>query len=189
MSAHTLALGREGLTLSANQVYMSAFFVDRDRSLRGAIVAQNKAPSTTGNILRGGLFALGTPDGDGWRPGDLIQDYGTQSADNVGHKRFDLETPVTLSRGWYLHALGTQSSGVVIRGINWLTPGLANYTAFGSGSQTDLRPCGPTRFLFKSGLGSQITSGFPNSWTESFSDTVPQDGYTTMCLTPIWQFL
>jgi len=138
-------------------------------------------------VLRAGLFAIGEPDENDWIPGALIADYGTHPADIAGHKRFDLATPLTLQRGWYLHAIGTDGSGASVRAAQWTTPGLANYMSHNSGISADYRVTGVSRYIYKNNVASLITGGFPAAWTDGFTDAVFLSGYTTVPVLPIWQ--
>lgn len=162
----TVSAATNSITLIAQRVYFSVFYVDRPTDLIGGVVAQTRGSSLSGALLRAGIYELGQADGQSWSLGDLIVDYGTLPADTAGHKDFRSPAPMTLEKGWYITAIATTGPDAQIIYGQWLTPGLLQYGQVGSGATTNFRVFGPAVFLFSAASKTVIQSGFPQQWNE-----------------------
>ena len=163
----TVSYNRANLTLVKDRAIFSAFYVDRPTELRGGAVVQFGASTDAGSVMRTGVYELGTPNGDSWDIGNLVADFGVLPADSVGHKIFDLTSPVTLQPGWYLNMVGTNGTGAQVRFWRWMTPGLLHYASFGSGASADFRTSGPSTYMYENFVGAVIVGGLPSSWTSN----------------------
>ena len=86
--------GRSYISLAANRIYFSPFYVDRPTELTEAFVSQYTASSISGSVLRTGIFRLGEANGNSWDIGEQMTDMGVQPADIAGNKQFSLATPL-----------------------------------------------------------------------------------------------
>lgn len=186
-SLATLPLGRETLWLDAGRVYFSVFHVDRPVRIRAAHIARTNASGDAGALIRAGLFHLGEPFGNSWDVGGRILDYGTCSAADTGHHRFDLGAGVTLARGWYFHAVGASGPDVSLRAQQWISPGTAHYAPTGSGAGADFRLSGVARLVL-SGLESDaIVQGFPAQWSGYHTDVLSVEPHTLQPVLAEWE--
>ncbi|MEE9381143.1 MAG: DUF2793 domain-containing protein [Hyphomonadaceae bacterium] len=184
----TVSYERGNVTLAQNRMHFCPFHVDRPTWLTGGMIAQYNASSTSGAVLRAGVYTLGDASGDNWNIGSLISDYGTAPADVAGHKDFSLSSPILLSPGWYASAVGCDGTGGSIRFLKWMTPGLLQYVASGSGTTADLKIAGAGLYLYKNGSAAEITGGLPQSWTNNpVTDAQSTNNFTYQMLVPKWQ--
>ncbi len=151
--------------LSQDRMFFMAFHVDRPIQLLGAFVALHTASITAGALIRCGIYKLGAPNGDNWDIGDRVADFGTLPADVAGHKIFDLATPQTLSKGWYVTAMGVSGAGAYARYARWMTPGLTRVYPYSSGTSAYPRAVAPQVYLYTGSSNAEITGGLPASWT------------------------
>jgi len=156
--------GRSNLTLIANRVYFSPFYVDRPTIFKGGFIAQYAASPTAGAIIRAGIFKLGAANGDSWDIGERVADFGTQPADVAGHKDFETGVPSTLEAGWYVLAIGTNGSGVGVRYLRTLQTGQAHFVKAGSSTAADIRFSGAANYLYRNNAGNEIEDGFSQTW-------------------------
>jgi len=163
-STSTIVTGRNNLTLVANRMIFTAVYVDREVILEGGRVAQHSASTATGAVMRCGLYHLGTASGTSWELGELMHDFGTVPADAAGHKLFDLDTPLTLSQGWYAFAVGVNGAGAAVRYVQSRQPGLGYLQPYGSGTSADIRFGGPSSYMLESNVGDEIENGLSQIW-------------------------
>ncbi|VAV95956.1 Gene Transfer Agent associated protein Pden_3078 [hydrothermal vent metagenome] len=156
-----------GVALANSRMYFSAFFVPRTLLLLGGFVSLHGASSTTGALLRVGIYELGAPNGSNWDIGNLVADFGTLSAETADNKVFDLANPVIVEPGWYLTAVGVSGSGADAIYGRWHAPGLTRYYPHGSGASGRPRILGPSYYIFENGCTSEIVSGLPATWTKN----------------------
>jgi hypothetical protein len=184
---HTVAYSRANLTLVKDRVYFSAFYVDRPTELLGGAIALFGASTDSGSVIRAGVYELGTPNGDSWDVGNLVADFGTQPADTVGHKTFDLSSPTVLSPGWYVNMVGTNGGGTQVRYWRWMTPGVVQYAPFGSGVSVDFRTSGPSTYMYDNSMGAVIAGGLPPSWVSNpVTDVLTSVSYVYQMMLPKW---
>ena len=147
-----------------DRMYFMPVFVDRPVQLLGGFVSLGTASTTAGALIRCGIYRLGAPNGDDWDIGDRVADFGTLPADAAGHKIFDLATPQTLTRGWYVTTMGVSGAGAYARYARWMTPGLTRYYPHSSGTSAYPRVVAPQVFLYENASNAAITGGLPASW-------------------------
>ena len=176
-------------TLSVNRLYFSALYLPLPLQFLGGFVCQSVASTTAGAVLRAGLYRIGNPDNDLWNLGDRIVDLGGQSAENIGHKFFDLATPVTLEPGWYLSAIGTNGASVRARSCRWMSPGLTRLRPFISSTTPQIRLTGIGNYLFMGSMGSEIATGLPPQFTNSATPSEATNGWSTTIFIPKWRRL
>ncbi len=177
-----------GTALVANRMYFSAFFVPRTLLLTGCFVSLHGASSTTGALLRAGIYELGSPNGGNWDVGNLVTDFGTLSAESSGNKIFDLASPVTVEPGWYLTSLGTSGAGADAIYARWHAPGLTRFQPHGSGSASRPRISGPSFYLFENACNSEIVSGLPAMWVKNpVSDFTTTNNFSAQYVFPKWR--
>ena len=174
--------------LSQNRMYFMAFFVDRPIQLLGAFVTQHTASTTAGALLRCGIYRLGAPNGDNWDIGARVADFGTLPADVAGHKIFDLATPQTLARGWYVTTMGVSGAGAYARYGRWMTPGLTRYYPHSSGTSAYPRVVAPQVYLYENGSNAEITGGLPAAWTTNPVSTMTStNNWVYQMVFPKWR--
>jgi len=179
--------GRNGLPLTQNRMYFSSFYVDRPSELRGGFVAQYANSTTTGAVMRAGIFELGQANGDNWALGDRIVDLGTQSADIAGHKDFELTEYVTLAPGWYVAAIGTDGSGIRARYARTLQPGSQFLLKQGNATSTDIRAAGCASYLYSNSAQTEITNGLSETWPNNpVTDFVSSNLFGYLLFFPKW---
>ncbi|MHA1127328.1 MAG: DUF2793 domain-containing protein [Alphaproteobacteria bacterium] len=166
--------------LSQNRMFFMAFHVDRPIQLLGAFVSLNVASTTAGALLRCGIYRLGTPNGDLWDIGDRVADFGTLPADVADNKEFNLATPQTLTKGWYVTAMGVSGAGAYARYARWMTPGLTRFYPHSSGTSAYPQTVAPQVYLYASSSNAEITGGLPANWASN--------PVTTMTSTNNWVY-
>jgi len=186
-SIGSIMSGRRNLTLVENRMIFTAVYVDRDAVLEGGRIAQYSASPVSGAVIRCGLYALGTANGTAWNIGPLIRDFGTVDADTAGHKEFDLETPVNLSKGWYVFAVGVNAPGAAVRYVQSHQPGLGYVQPYGSGTSADIRFGGPTSYMLDSNVGDEIENGLSENWhSNPVSIVASVNSYAYNVFIPKW---
>jgi len=163
-SASSIVVGRRNLALAMNRMIFAAVYVDREAVLQGGRVAQYGASSTVGSVMRCGLYHLGSANGNGWDLGDFIHDFGTVPADVAGLKTFNMDSPLTLSQGWYAFGVGVNGAGAGVRYMQSRQPGLGYVQPHGSGAAIDISFGGPTSYMLESNVGDEISNGLSQSW-------------------------
>jgi len=184
----SVTYNRGNLTLTQNRMYFSALYVDRPTVLTGGFVSLYQPSSTSGAVFRAGIYHLGAANGDDWDIGDLVVDFGTQSADQSDNKVFDLDTPVTLQPGWYVSAVGINGAAAEIRYVRLMTPGVQHFMPHSSGASSDIRMAGAGIYLFSNNAGSEIVNGLSIQWPDNPVSVVTSPssvGYMTFI--PRWQ--
>jgi len=166
--------------LSQNRMFFMAFHVDRPVQLLGAFVSLNIASTTVGALLRCGIYKLGAPNGDLWDIGDRVADFGTLPADVADNKEFNLGTPQTLTKGWYVTAMGVSGAGAYARYARWMTPGLTRFYPHASGTSAYPQTVAPQVYLYSGSSNTEIIGSLPASW--------PNNPVTTMTSTNNWVY-
>jgi len=166
--------------LSQNRMFFMAFYVDRPIQLLGAFVSLNIASTTAGALLRCGIYRLGAPNDDLWDIGDRVADFGTLPADVADNKEFSLGSPQTLTKGWYVTAMGVSGAGAYARYARWMTPGLTRFYPHASGTSAYPQSVAPQVYLYAGSSNAEITGGLPASWASN--------PVTTMTSTNNWVY-
>jgi len=111
----------------------------------------------------------------------------TDPADTAGHKVFDLESPITLSQGWYAFGVGVNASGAAVRYAQSRQPGLGYVQPHGSGTNADIRFGGPTSYMLESNVGGEIENGLSQNWPANPVGMVASvNSYTYNIFIPKW---
>jgi len=182
----TVVSSRTTFPFAENILYFSAFYVDRPTQYLGGVCAVTNAATQAGSILRAGLYELGQAQGNGWNAGAKLADLGTNRADETGHRSFELDTPLTLQAGWYLHAIGTNTDGVSVRALECMTPGTYLFTQFGSSHSSDFRITGMGRYLFSNSHPELFGGPLPQNFPSVLKDRVAATYSSQLFLVPKW---
>ena len=179
---------RNAYSFVASRVIFSAIYVDRQSVLTGGFVAQYTASTTTGSVIRAGVYKMGVPNGAGWEVGARVVDFGAQPADVAGQKHFTLATPVTLEAGWYLSAVGVNGDSARARALRNYQPQLNYIAPHNTSTTADFRFVGPSHYMFSSNA-NEIANGFPETWpTNPVSDVLTTVNYSILPFIPKWRF-
>ena len=123
---------RVNLTLVQSRIYFCPMYIDRPTKIIGGFIAQQVASSTSGAVIRAGIYKLGTASGNDWEIGTRVVDFGASPADVAGHKDFELSDPIIFEAGWYACAVGTDGAGVLVRNVRTFQSGQAFLEKLGS---------------------------------------------------------
>ena len=176
------------LTPVADRMHFAAFHVPRPLQLIGCFLSQSAASTSSGALLRAGIFQLGQPDGNNWEIGSRVVDFGTRAGDVAGNKVFDLANPLVLDPGWYLTAFGISGAGAKVLYARWATPGLTRYFPYGSGTTARPRMVGPSAYFFENNCNSEILTGLPPTWAKNpVSDISTTNNWVYQCVFPKWR--
>jgi len=178
---------RQNLSLSQGRVYFCPIYVDRPTKIVGGLVAQSGASTTSGAVIRAGIFKLGQANGNHWSIGDRVGDFGTHSADIAGHKEFETQSPSYLEAGWYACAVGTNGAGVAVRNIRTLQSGQCFLVKSGSAAGADLRFSGAVSHLYTNNVLPEIENGFPEIWSTNIFDLLTVQPYGYLPFIPKWE--
>lgn len=179
--------GRSTLNFAQNRIYFSAFYIDRPTEISGGFCALSIAGSAAaGGVIRAGIFQLGGPSGNNWTIGERLADMGSQSSETDGEKIFSLSSPLTLSKGWYATAIGTNSQGVQVKYARVLHPGQQQFVPSG----TELRFSGPNLYMHSTDTSGQIDSGFTATGLSGIASCVLiSNGCSYMFIIPKWRYV
>lgn len=98
--------GGAGTYTQSNEVLI-AYSINMPACTINTVRLVVKASGAPGSTFR---IGIAYPHFDN-RPGDLIRDFGTVSADSTGQKSISLGTPLSLSLGWYYILIQKEGSG------------------------------------------------------------------------------
>ena len=180
--------GRQSLTLTQNRVYFCPVYIDRPTKVVGGFIAQFAASSTVGAVIRAGVYKLGESDGNNWRIGARVLDYGVQPADISGHKDFETVTPSILEAGWYAFAIGTNGAGVIVRNVRTYQSCQSFLIKAGNADTADLRFSGAASYLFANNAQGEIENGYSAIWPDiAVLDQQTVQPYGYLPFIPKWE--
>ncbi len=171
-----------------DRMYFCSFYVPRPLLLLGGFVSLYQASTTSGALLRAGVYELGAPNGGNWDIGNLVADFGAQPADAAGNKIFDLSSPVSVPPGWYVCALGVSGADARAYYGRWLTPGTQRVYPSASGTNARPRLAGHSVYLHESNSAQEINNGLPAVWSRNpVSDAISTNGWIYQLMFPKWR--
>ncbi len=177
-----------GLSLALDRMYFMTFYVPRPLLLIGCFVSLYTASTTTGAVLRTGVYELGGPAGDSWNIGSLVADFGTLPADAADNKVFDLATPLPLQPGWYVTALGVNGSDAAAIYGRWFVPGTQRVFPDSGGTSARPRLAGHSLYFYEGNSGDEISNGLPATWSRNpVADVVSANAWTYQMVFPKWR--
>ena len=160
----TIAVSQPQITLVANRVYFNAVFIERPTEITGGLLCVTNSSSDEAAVFRLGIFDIGAPSGNSWSVGGKRVDFGAKSAAQLGAFDYTLAAPVTLERGWYMFAAGTNGATVRLRYIASITPGQLQFSLQDAGASTLYRVVGPSAYSYINNQDDAIKNGVPDDW-------------------------